>query len=253
VPELVLTIDNLGEANELERGTWDATAALGHHPSVTIALPRLLEALAQHDLTATFCVEAINCRLNPEAVLSIAEHGHEIAAHGYRHEQWASLGPDREGEILARSRLAYEALGLRPRGFRPPGGGLTPQTPRLLREHGFTWASPERASVPTVPDRAGPAWVPFAWQDVDALYLMDAFADLRRRRGLSQAPVSAFGARRALESALGATGRRTVVLHPFLMLDPAWWEQAQRFLADLAGRVQAGTVRCRTAGEVTGR
>jgi Polysaccharide deacetylase len=252
VPELVLTIDNLGEANELEHGTWNASAGLGRHPSVTFALPRLLDALTQHDLTATFCVEAINCRLNPEAVLSIADHGHEIAAHGYRHEQWASLSPDREGELLARTRLAYEALGLRPTGFRPPGGGLTPDTPRLLREHGFTWASPERGSVPATPDPHAPAWVPFAWQDVDALYLMDSFADLRRRRGLPQTPVSAFGTRRALESALGATGRRTVVLHPFLMLDPAWWEQAERFLADLAARVQAGTVRSRTAGEVAG-
>jgi peptidoglycan/xylan/chitin deacetylase (PgdA/CDA1 family) len=252
VPELVLTIDNLGEANELERGTWDGSAALGRHPSVTIALPRLLDVLAQHELTATFCVEAINCRLNPEAVLSIAEHGHEIAAHGYRHEQWASLSPGREGEILARARLAYGALGLHPRGFRPPGGGFTPDTPRLLREHGFTWASPERASIPTAPDPGRLAWVPFVWQDVDALYLMDAFAGLRRRRGLSQAPVSAVGAFRALESALGATGRRTVVLHPFLMLDQAWWEQTRRFLADLARRVAAGTVRCRTAGEVAG-
>jgi peptidoglycan/xylan/chitin deacetylase (PgdA/CDA1 family) len=250
VSEIVLTIDNLGEANELERGTWDGSAALGHHPSVTVALPRLLATLHEHGLTATFCVEAINCRLNPEAVLSIVAHGHEIAAHGYRHEQWASLGPDRESEILARSRLAYEALGLRPEGFRPPGGGLTPDTPRLLREHGFTWASPERASIPTAPDPGAPAWVPFVWQDVDALYLMDTFAGLRRRRGLSQAPVSAVGAFRALESALGATGRRTVVLHPFLMLDPAWWQQVQRFLADLAGRVLAGTVRCRTAGDV---
>jgi peptidoglycan/xylan/chitin deacetylase (PgdA/CDA1 family) len=252
VPELVLTIDNLGEANELERGTWDASAALGRHPSVTVALPRLLDALRRHDLTATFCVEAINCRLNPAAVVSIAEHGHEIAAHGYRHEQWADLTPDREGEILARSRLAYEALGLAPQGFRPPGGGLTPETPRLLAEHGFRWASPERASLPAVADPRAPAWVPFTWQDVDALYLMDSFADLRRRRGLGLAPVPAFGTRRALESALGAIGRRTVVLHPFLMLDPEWWEQVQRFLADLAGRVAAGTVRCRTAGEVAG-
>jgi peptidoglycan/xylan/chitin deacetylase (PgdA/CDA1 family) len=246
VSEIVLTIDNLGEANELERGTWDGTHPLGAHPSVTVALPRLLETLAEHELTATFCVEAINCRLNPEAVVSIAEAGHEIAAHGYRHEQWAELGPGREAELLGRSRLAFSALGLRPTGFRPPGGGLTPDTPRLLREHGFTWASPETEQVPR--DDAV-AWVPFTWQDVDALYLLPGFDRLRHRRGLPLEPLAPAAACHALEAALGATGRRTIVLHPFLMLDPEWSDQVQRFLSRLAARVAAGSIRCRTAAQ----
>jgi hypothetical protein len=42
---LVLTFDDLGEASELERDTWDPSAALGRHPSVLTALPRLLDEL----------------------------------------------------------------------------------------------------------------------------------------------------------------------------------------------------------------
>ena len=42
---LVLTFDNLGEATELERGGLDPGARLGEHPSVTEALPWLLDAL----------------------------------------------------------------------------------------------------------------------------------------------------------------------------------------------------------------
>ena len=250
--EIVLTIDNLGEATELERGTWDGSAPLGRHPSVTVALPRLLAELEHHRLRATFCVEAINCRLYPVAVRAIATAGHELAVHGYRHETWASLPPDRERELLARARLAYTALGLAPQGFRPPGGGLTAATPGLLREHGFAWASPERDAVPAATDAAGPAWVPFDWADVDALYLLSAFDQLRLEHGLPSALVPPGDAFRALADALERPQRRTLVLHPFLMLDPAWWEEVRVLLAEIADRVAAGTVRCLTAGEAAG-
>jgi peptidoglycan/xylan/chitin deacetylase (PgdA/CDA1 family) len=256
VSEIVLTIDNLGEASELERGTWSGEHALGAHPSVTVALPRLLDALAERDLVATFCVEAINCRLNPGAVRSIADAGHEIAVHGYRHETWASLPPAQEGELLHRALFAFAALGQEPTGFRPPGGALTAETPALLRELGFAWASPAADAVPdAVPAAAGqaPTWLPFSWQDVDALYLLPAFDGLRRRRGLTEMPLPAAAAGRALEAALGAPGRRTIVLHPFLMLEPGWWEQVQRFMDKLAARVSAGSIRCRTAGTAAGR
>src|SRR5436305_15076495 len=63
---IVITFDNLGEASELERGTWDAGVELGRHPSVTEALPRLLDELDALGLVTTFSVEAIHCALYPE-------------------------------------------------------------------------------------------------------------------------------------------------------------------------------------------
>ena len=85
---IVLTFDNLGEASELERGTWPADARPASHPSVTDVLPRLLDELAAHELTATFFVEALNCELYPNALREIAAKGHEIGMHGWRHEDW---------------------------------------------------------------------------------------------------------------------------------------------------------------------
>ena len=72
----------------MERGTWPADRPVGQHPSVTEALPRLLAELLRLGLLATFFIEAINCELNPKAVRAIAEHGHEIGIHGWRHESW---------------------------------------------------------------------------------------------------------------------------------------------------------------------
>ncbi len=250
-PTVVLTFDNLGEASELERGSWDGSTPLRSHPSVTVALPRLLDSLDAHRLRATFFVEAINCELNPDAVRAIAGRGHELGVHGFRHEQWDELDRDREAALLGRCREAFAGLGAPATGFRPPGGRLTADSPRLLCDHGFSWCSPEADAVPVA---SRPRWVPFRWELVDAYHLMDWFGSLREARGTSPAPGSpdAVGARIRSEID-SASGTQTIILHPFLMLDPAWWEEVQRTLGHLAELVADGTVRCATGGEAAGR
>ncbi len=139
---IVLTFDNLGEASALQRGTWDARTPLGQDPSVTRALPRVLDELERHELRATFFVEAINCELNPTALHAIAERGHELGVHGWRHEPWDQLDEVAERELLGRSTRAFANAGLPVRAFRPPGGEGTPHTEALLRAHGYGWWSP---------------------------------------------------------------------------------------------------------------
>src|ERR1700742_2098199 len=178
MPTLLLSFDNLGEATELERGTWDANVPLGQHPSVTIALPRLLTELERLGLRATFFIEAINCEINPDAVLEIAQRGHEIAAHGWRHEHWGGLETDDERALLADCVTAFAQLGLRPRGFRPPGGELTVNGTELLYQFGFRWFSPHG-----VPATAVEPLIPFQWDMVDAYHLMERFGRLRTEHG----------------------------------------------------------------------
>ena len=177
---VLLTFDNLGEASELERGTWAPDEPLGRHPSVTEALPRLLDELGAYRLRSTFFVEAINCELYPEALREIAARGHELGVHGWRHEAWGELAPTRERELLVRASGAFRELGLAPRGFRPPGGAATAQTAGLLRELGYAWWSP---AVDAVADVPGLRDVPFHWELVDAYHLMESFAQRRAARG----------------------------------------------------------------------
>jgi peptidoglycan/xylan/chitin deacetylase (PgdA/CDA1 family) len=227
---IVLTFDNLGEASSLERGTWNPHTPLGEDPSVTTALPRLLDALDDSRLTATFFVEAVNCELNPEAVAEIARRGHELGAHGWQHEEWGELDADEERDVLTRTAGAFAASGLGVQGFRPPGGELTPRTPALLREHGFAWCSPAGEGAPSVRD--GLATVPFAWDLVDAYHLMERFAPLRVRYGDGAEPSAASAVGDRLAQALrDGAGVQTVIMHPFLMLDAAWWDQVRRLLA----------------------
>src|SRR3954454_23955172 len=83
-----VTFDNLGEAADLERGLWPEDEPLGRHFSVKRTLPRILDTLDELGLRATFFVEGFNAELYPEALLEIANSGHELCYHGWRHEYW---------------------------------------------------------------------------------------------------------------------------------------------------------------------
>ncbi|HEX3616749.1 MAG TPA: polysaccharide deacetylase family protein [Solirubrobacteraceae bacterium] len=200
---------------------------------MTRALPRLLDRLDALGLHATFFVEAINCESNAGAVGEILSRGHELGVHGWSHEPWAELTPERERELLERSVAAFDSIGARATVFRPPGGGLTAATPALLRELGYRRCSPAREAAPAVGTQ-GIEWIPFDWELVDAYHLMARFGPLRARRGDSAAPL---GARDAGERLAAALRRRhpgpqpqVVVLHPFLMLDDDWWDGTRQTL-----------------------
>ena len=210
---LSLTFDNLGEVADLERGKWPADAPLGRHASVTRTLPRVLELLASADVRATFFVEGLNAELYPDALRSIAGAGHEVAFHGWQHERWSELSPAEERESFERGVTALDALGLRPVGFRPPGGELTPATLDLLREFGFEYCSPLGTSVEK---RDGIVLLPFRWELVDALYYLPHFASLRG----SEEPLPPERLREAIEAAAGGV----LIFHPFLLEDPQRFE-----------------------------
>jgi Polysaccharide deacetylase len=235
---LVLTIDNLGEARALERGMQPPDEAVGKDPSVMEALPWLLGELGTHSLSATFFVEAINTELYPDALKEVATRGHELGLHGWRHEEWTSLSAAEERETLTRAVDAFAALSLRAPGFRPPGGELNSRTPALLREAGLSWCSPAGGKAGV---RHGLAYVPFGWDLVDAYHLMDSFGALRRSRGDPESALDPGDLADRWEEELADlanTGSlRTMVLHPFLMLDERWAGGVSRlfaFMAELA-------------------
>jgi peptidoglycan/xylan/chitin deacetylase (PgdA/CDA1 family) len=204
----VITFDNLGEVADLHRGNWPPDAPLGRHASVTRTLPRILDLLAEAGVRATFFVEGLNAELYPDALREIDAAGHEVAYHGWMHERWSELDPEAERESLERGVRALDALGLRPAGFRPPGGELTAATPGLLRELGFTYVSPAFDV-----ELDGLEVRPFRWPLVDALYYLPHFADLRERylgTRDEQPP-------QRLREAIAAARDEVLVFHPFLL------------------------------------
>lgn len=175
-----VTFDHLGEAAELQTGQLPADTVVGDHHSVTVELPRLLEMLEAHEHHVTFFVEAWNFDVYPDAVRSIVAAGHEIGWHGWLHEPWYQSSPEQIADALRLSLDAFERLGIRPRGARPPAGLLGGHSLDVLREAGFEYVSLAGSSFGT---DDGMPLLSYPWHTVDGSYYIPGFTRLRRPPG----------------------------------------------------------------------
>jgi len=100
---------------------------------------RLLEVLARHRVRATFFLIGRYAKQRPELAREIAEAGHAIGNHTFSHPNliFASNSQTR-AELQQCEQAVYDAVGQRPRLFRPPFGGRRPGTLRLARSLGLT-------------------------------------------------------------------------------------------------------------------
>jgi peptidoglycan/xylan/chitin deacetylase (PgdA/CDA1 family) len=98
--------------------------------------------LDRHQIRSTFFVPGHTAVRYPEAIRSIVAAGHEIAHHGYLHEQPTALTLEQEIDALDRGLAALaDVAGVRPVGYRAPMWDLSWRTPALLAERGFLYDS----------------------------------------------------------------------------------------------------------------
>lgn len=108
----------------------------------TVGVPRLLQILRRRDVRATFFVPGFTADCYPDMVRAIAADGHEIAHHGYLHEQMQGISAETEAGYLERGLDALaRAAGVRPVGFRAPWWEMNWHTPNLLMDRGFLYDS----------------------------------------------------------------------------------------------------------------
>lgn len=212
-----ITMDNMGEAAELYRGTWPPEQTIGLHRAVTHLLPQLMSVLDRYSVSATYFVEAWNTGHYPGAISALRYAGHEVAFHGWQHEPWSALKPELERSLFDQCIRAFDKLTLTMSGFRPPGGKLTDLTPDLMREHGLTYCSPAADDAAIVD---GIAYLPFNWTGIDAYYYSDAFSGLREVKGDQHDPIepAIFSERleALIDDRLTSGGYTALLFHPFL-------------------------------------
>jgi peptidoglycan/xylan/chitin deacetylase (PgdA/CDA1 family) len=235
------TFDNMAEAADVGAGVLSGPLQSERHPSLSHGYPNLYTLLERHGVRATFFVEGWNGVHHPDAVAEVVARGHELGMHGWVHEAWSSLDPQQEAELAARATAALEqACGVRPIGFRAPGGSRSPHTEAVLLRLGYVYdASLGDAMRPTVLG-SGLVQVPFVWSAVDGFYYL-------RQPAAEPATVRDTWLR-ALERSIEPGGLFVLICHAFITgVDPA---RLAALESVIHAAVTDGRVRIRTVGDV---
>jgi peptidoglycan/xylan/chitin deacetylase (PgdA/CDA1 family) len=108
-----------------------------------VGLPRILNLLDKYSIKSTFLVPSWVAETYPEQVKQIVRRGHEVGAHGYKHENLAQLNSQAdEIDIFRRSIERLQAVvGERPVGFRAPDWEFSPYTLENLLKFNFKYDS----------------------------------------------------------------------------------------------------------------
>jgi hypothetical protein len=144
---LSLDLDNLW-AYQMTHGDegWDA-----YDSYLDALVPTVLDALAEQRLRITFFVVGQDAALerNEKQIRALAEAGHEIGNHSFRHQPWLHRYTPQEIDTeLARTEQAIEAVtGQHPIGFRGPGYSLSADVLRVLVDRGYRY---DCSTLPTV-------------------------------------------------------------------------------------------------------
>jgi peptidoglycan/xylan/chitin deacetylase (PgdA/CDA1 family) len=103
-----------------------------------VGLPRILDFLDKFEIKATFYVPGRTAERFPEIIKETHDRGHEIGAHGFYHRDMSKLSEEEEWEEQSKAhKLLTDLLGTPPRGFRSPGGPLTPRSMKILLRLGY--------------------------------------------------------------------------------------------------------------------
>ena len=139
---VALTFDHDAISDSIRRG--DPPVKLSHGEfGPRVGAPRILELLAARSIPSTWFVPGHTLEAFPESTAAIVDGGHELASHGWFHEDFADLSVDEQRDVLARSFEALTAArgGSPPAGWRAPYWSLGARTLELVEAAGFRYDS----------------------------------------------------------------------------------------------------------------
>ena len=130
------------------------------------ATPAVLEALRTAEARAVFFLVGEQVEAHPELARQVADDGHVVALHGFRHVEHDELGDAARADLERSAAAVAAATGVDPRLYRPPYGRFSEQSYAAARELGLTpvywsaWGSdwepipPERIAETAIRDLA---------------------------------------------------------------------------------------------------
>ena len=99
---------------------------------------RVLALLDKYKIKSTFLVPGHTALAYPNLIKDILERGHELAYHGWMHEDAREFSIDDQRLIIERGLEALDHVtGIRPRGHVSPAWNMSKHTMELVDEFGF--------------------------------------------------------------------------------------------------------------------
>jgi peptidoglycan-N-acetylglucosamine deacetylase len=138
---VALTFDGDALSDAVRRGDPPVNPSHGEF-GPRVGIPRILELLRREAIPATWFMPGHSLETFPASTDAILAGDHELACHGWYHEDFSAIPPDEQAEILGRCvEKVREVSGAAPRGHRAPYWALGEGTLRLVEDLGFTYDS----------------------------------------------------------------------------------------------------------------
>ena len=120
------------------------------------ATPAVLEALLAAGARAVFFLVGEQVEAHPELARQVADEGHVVALHGFRHVEHDELGDEARADLERGAAAVATATGVDPRLYRPPYGRFSEPSYAAARELGLTpvyWSAWGSDWEPIPPER----------------------------------------------------------------------------------------------------
>ncbi|NPV71314.1 MAG: polysaccharide deacetylase family protein [Firmicutes bacterium] len=99
---------------------------------------RVLDALRSKGVRSTFFLSGPWAAAHPDVVRRIASDGHEIASHGYHHDNYSQLSRERIAQDLRKTReILTNLAGREAKILRPPNGDFDDMSIMAAMEEGY--------------------------------------------------------------------------------------------------------------------
>lgn len=109
-------------SNNISRSDWGS-----YESRICFQTELLLETFEQNNVQATFFILGCVADKHPEIIRKIANHGHEIASHGYNHQHITKISQkDFISDITQSKSLLEDISAKRVIGYRAPCFSITP-------------------------------------------------------------------------------------------------------------------------------
>ena len=138
---VALTVDADYVSDSIRRGDPPVKVSHGEF-GARVGMPRLLDLFARRAIPSTIFAPGHSLETWPDLAGEAIRAGHELATHGWYHEDFAELSIDDQRDVLRRSFAAVaELTGTPPAGFRAPYWSLGVRTLELVADAGFRYDS----------------------------------------------------------------------------------------------------------------